>query len=133
MSQNEDTKTTEPTEAAQPAPTGAKALWDEVKSALNDSHIMVFGRLKDYYVEEELKSLTALTMKAFDKVRTLKGDLKKMKPDMKSRDKNGALVENWSTDAWDKKSKTEEQLSKLEKAVDTALSGNFEPLKKEMS
>lgn len=128
MSQNEDTKPAE----TQPV-TGAKALWDEVKSALSNSHEVVFQRVKEHYVEEELKSLTALVQKGFEKIRTLKGDLKKMKPDMKSRDAQGKLVENWSTDAWDKKQKAEEQLAKLEKAVDAALGGSFDALKKEAS
>lgn len=126
MSQNEDTKPATTEESL----TGAKALWADVESALSNSAEVVRSRLKDLYVERELQERTSLLEKGLNKVREARNELKKMKPDMKHRDSQGQLVENWSNDAWDKKQKAVEALTKLEKAVDSALSGKYEDLKK---
>jgi len=122
MSQNEDTKPEELT--------GAKALWAAVESTLSTSHEVVFSRVKENAVEKELQSRVALVEKGINKLSEARNELKKMKPDMKSRSADGALVENWSVEAWDKKQKAVDQLSKLEKAVDAALGGKYEDLKK---
>jgi hypothetical protein len=78
-------------------------FWKEVESALATSAEVARARLKDFYVEEELQERTTLLKKGFAKSRESKKELQKMKPDMKSRDLQGKLVEAWSNEAWDKK------------------------------
>jgi hypothetical protein len=105
-------------------------FWKEVESALATSAEVARARLKDFYVEEELQERTTLLKKGFAKSRESKKELQKMKPDMKSRDLQGKLVEAWSNEAWDKKQKAVEALTKLDKALTAALEGKYEDLKK---
>lgn len=128
MSQNEETKPEDtPKNEAESLTTN---FWKEVENRLNSATNTVNERLLNFYVEEEVSSRAELVKKGFAKAREAKKELQKMKPDMKSRDKDGNLVENWSTDAWDKKQKAVEALTKLEKALNTAMSGKYEDLKK---
>lgn len=127
MSQSEEVKQEEVKSEGNPV----GEFWKDVESALSDSAQVVRTRLKDFYVEEELQERTNLVKKGFAKARESKKELQKMKPDMKSRDLQGKVVEQWSNDAWDKKQKAVEALTKLEKALTAALEGKgYEDLKK---
>lgn len=130
MSQNEEVKS----ESEEPKSEGGNPIsdfWKDVESALSDCAQVARARLKDLYVEEEIQERTGLLKKGFTKVRESKKELQKMKPDMKTRDLQGKVVEQWSNDAWDKKQKAVEALTKLEKALTAALDGKgHEDLKK---
>lgn len=132
MSQNEEVKP-EGEEVKQDTAGGnpISDFWKEVEASLTDAATVARGRLKDLYVEEELQERTSTLKKGFTKVREAKKELQKMKPDQKSRDLQGKVVEQWSNDAWDKKQKAVEALTKLEKALNAALEGKgYEDLKK---
>lgn len=132
MSQNEEVKP-EAEESKPETKDGSPIgdFWKEVESALSDAATVARSRLKDLYVEEEIQERTQTLKKGFTKAREAKKELQKMKPDMKSRDLQGKVVEQWSNEAWDKKQKAVEALTKLEKALNAALEGKgYEDLKK---
>lgn len=128
MSQSDNTKP----ESDEPNSVNSiKSLRDEIDSILSaTAAVEVHNRLVQYYVETELSEKVSLLKNGFHKLREAKKELQKMKPDMKSHDRDGVVLEQWSNEAWDKKQKAVEALSKLEKALSTALAGKYEDLKK---
>ncbi len=124
MSQNEDTKPTEPL-------TGMKAFLAEIATTLDGLSEAVKGRYKEVRIERELTSRVELLDKAFTKLHEARKELQKMNPDIKNRDASGAPVTAWSNEAWDKKQKATEALAKLEKATEAAFEGrSFDELRK---
>lgn len=133
MSQNEEVKPEgEETKSEETKQDGSPIgdFWKDVEAALVDAATIARTRARDLYVEEELAERTSTLRKGFAKSREAKKELQKMNPDMKTRDLQGKVVEQWSNDAWVKKQKAVEALTKLEKALNAALGGKYEDLKK---
>lgn len=100
----------------------------EVAETLKNSNDVVRGRLTAMLVERKLASRVDVLDKALSKLNDCRNELRKMKPDQVSF-VNGEKQEAFSKDSWEKKSKAEEAMSKLEKALESALSGeNFDKL-----
>ncbi len=124
MSQNEDTK---PTETL----TGTAAFFAEVNATIAGMDAAVQAQLKELHVTRELNSRVEVLDKAFAKLREARKELQKMNPDIKNRDASGNPVAAWSNEAWEKKQKAQEALTKLEKATEAAFGGkSFDELRK---
>lgn len=103
----------------------AKDLKSSVAETLAASGPVVFDRVKDHLVEEELKKRTDLVLKALVKKGELEGEIKKVKPDPKTAgfDADGkVVVAAVFTDEQVKALKGhKDQLKKLESALELAL------------
>lgn len=105
-------------------------LLSEVAETIKNSSSAIRSRLKDTLVEREVSSRVDLLDRGLLKLREARAEIKKMKPDQVSFDGGGQKTETWSKDAHEKKVKAEEQVEKLEKAIELALSGDsFDKLK----
>lgn len=106
----------------------AKDLKCSVAETLAKSGPVVFDRVKEHLVEEELKKRTDLVLKALVKKGELEGEIKKIKPDEKTvgLDADGKVIR--AAEFTHEQVKTlkghKEQLKKLESALELALNAD---------
>lgn len=73
-------------------------------------------------VGDEVANRTAAVLEGMNRLSKLKGDQRKLKPDLKSLDEHGNVVsENYSPAKYEELKKSREQIEKLEKALQLAL------------
>lgn len=76
----------------------------------------------NHYVEKEKNRRSDALVKGMDKLTSLENDLKKIKPDQVQLDADGKeLSSSYSKAKYEEKKKLEEQIGKLEKIIDKAL------------
>jgi hypothetical protein len=108
----------------------ATELLSEVADTIKNSTTAVRSRLKDALVEREVASRVDILDKALLKIREVRKEVQKMKPDQVSFDAGGQKIETWSKAAHEAKVKADESLGKLEGAFTAAMLGeNFDKLR----
>lgn len=124
MTQNDDTKTTVTTNTASVSVLTDAA--EAVKNATGD----VRTRLVNMLVERELTSRVEVLDKALNKLKDVRKELQKLKPDQVAMAADGTKTETYSEAKWKERAKVQEDLTKLEKAVEAALAGeSFDKLR----
>jgi hypothetical protein len=98
---------------------------DRIKNGKDD----VRARLVNVLVERELTSRVDLLDKALAKHGELTKAMKKIKPDVETFDATGAKLEQFSKAKFEEKKKAEDQVTKLEAALELAFNGDFGKLK----
>ena len=101
----------------------ASDLLSQVSETLKASAPNVQERLKNLLVERELASRVDVLDKALSKAKEAKKELDKIRPDQVQIDTQGAKTETFSASAWESRKKAQEQLDKLNRAIEAALLG----------
>lgn len=84
----------------------------------------VTTRLRDLLVEREIADRVNTLDNALNKLRDLKRDLNKIKPDQVAVSPEGGKTESFSKAKWEEREKVVETISKLEDLVERALSNS---------
>lgn len=126
MTQNDDTKTTAPTTA----PTASVNVLTDAAEAVKNATGDVRARLVTTLVQRELDSRVDVLDKALTKLKDAKKEFQKLKPDQVALSADGTKSETYSEAKWKERAKAQEELAKLEKAVESALvDGSFDKLR----
>ena len=104
-----------------------------VKAGIAGSNETIKSRVIETLVEAEVTKRAGELIAAIEKIKTLKKEQDKIRPDVKTRDGNGALTEAYTNETWEKLVKSRAQIEKLEAAFDVALnSGDYTKLREIM-
>ncbi len=109
-------------------------LLSEVSDLIKNSHETVKQKLVSVLVEREINERVDLLVSAINKLKDIKKELDKIKPDIETFDAITftKLPTQFSKSKWEEKKKMTERKEKLEKVIDSALDGEFEKLREVM-
>ena len=107
-------------------------FWTAVRGAVESQSTSIPQTVRNHYVEIEISARVKLTIAAFDELKTISSNIKKIQPDSVAYDIEGKVVSSgFSKAKLDERKKLIERQEKLEKALESAFAEkpNFELLK----
>jgi len=118
----EENETNETTEESETKATKVRSLMADVAQKIAGSNSYVYDRLVGSMVDEKVSERVSVLTKAFQKRSQLAGELKGIKPDNVSVDKNGAVLSEGFSPAKQKAlKKATDSLNSLHNAMESCL------------